>query len=95
MSSRETFVTNYLYSEDATKAVAEALEPYAFAMVNHGRYVSGFIKGGWWHYPEILTACRDALQAIDYDKMLLEGFQLVLVGDDIHGVLTPANNWGI
>ena len=86
MSSRNTFVTNYLYDADAANAIAEVLQPYTHVIHNHGMYVAGFMKNAFWDYPDIFARCKAALETIEYPPTLLAHFEIVLIGDDERGV---------
>ena len=78
MSSRDTFVTSYLYKEEAAEIVTEVLKGRCHVIVNHGRWVSGWGKSIGRDYSQILTDCRQALKSIDYEIP----FELVIVDDD-------------
>ena len=81
MSSRDTFITNYLYNKDAAKALEEALAEWGDVQ-NNGHYLSGVIHSGCWHHMDIHDDCIRALQAVGYNETLLLGFQLVIINDD-------------
>ena len=95
MSSRETFVTNYLYSDDAVDALMKVLKPVShWISDNHRMFISGVIKNGWYDYGDILARCKEALEEAGCGQFTIDRFQLVLCGDDVPGVLTPENWWG-
>ena len=78
MSSRDTFVTSFMYNEKAAEKIAEVMEPLCREVVNHGQWVSGWGKWLASDYEQTLQDCRDALASIDYTIH----FELVMIEDD-------------
>ncbi len=81
MSSRDTFVTSFLYDKDAAIALEKVLSERG-AVHNHGEYLSGMIHSGCNDYMDIYDECVKTLQASGYDAALLPRFQLVIICDD-------------
>ena len=89
MSSRDTFITSFIYYDNAKDAIKAVLEDYAFTLHDHGNYFSGMIKGAYCN-GDIWEDCDKALRAIGYTPhfdiaIVLDDQQHVIQRDDPHG----------
>ena len=92
MSSRDTFVTSYIYDDDTKDAVKAVLSEYAFAIQDHGHYLSGFIKNSftkscYWDFWEEL---EQAVKSTGYDMY----FDIAVIRDDQKCVCQRDDEWG-
>jgi len=88
MSSRDTFVTSFIYYDEAKPVIRAVLEKSAFALHDHGNYFSGIFKGAYCN--DIWKECDEALAAIGYDvhfdiAIVLDDQQCVVQRDDEYG----------
>jgi len=89
MSSRDTFITSFIYRDNAKDAIRAVLEESAFTLHDHGTYFSGMFKGAYCN-GDIWEECDAALAAVGYDIY----FNLAIVLDDQKRVIQRDDPYG-
>ena len=89
MSSRDTFITSFIYWDEAKPLIKAVLEDYAYTVNDHGNYFSGLIKGAYCT-GDIWEECDAALATVGYDihfdiAIVLDDQQHVIQRDDPYG----------
>ncbi len=89
MSSRDTFITSFIYWDEAKPLIKAVLEDYACTIHDHGPYFSGVIKGAYCT-GDIWEDCDKALTTVGYDihfdiAIVLDKQQHVIQREDPYG----------
>ena len=93
MSSRDTFVTSYIYDEQFRDAVWDNLNEYAYIISDKNlRFVSGMIKNCVYHTElQIEIEIGDLIIKHDYTIP----FNMVIISDDLKLVVNFNEKYGV